>query len=55
LDSGRDYYKLGANQCCRNAILKSSEKTKISPMAEAKTRKNSFFAWIAIKQMDELA
>jgi hypothetical protein len=29
-------------------VLKSSEKTKISPMAEAKTRKNTFFAWIAI-------
>ena len=30
-------------------------KTKISPMAEAKTRKNTFFAWISIKQMNELA
>ena len=38
-----------------NAVLKSSEKTKISPMAEAKTRKNTFFAWISIKQMNELA
>jgi hypothetical protein len=27
----------------------------ISPMAEAKTRKNTFFAWISIKQMNELA
>jgi hypothetical protein len=35
-------------------FLKSSEKTKISPMAEAKTRKNTFFAWISIKQMNEL-
>jgi hypothetical protein len=24
-------------------------------MAEAKTRKNTFFAWISIKQMNELA
>jgi len=24
-------------------------------MAEAKTRKNAFFAWISIKQMNELA
>jgi len=24
-------------------------------MAEAKTRKNTFFAWISIKQMTELA
>jgi hypothetical protein len=27
----------------------------ISPMAEAKTRKNTFFASIAIKQMNESA
>lgn len=39
----------------RNAVLESSEKTKISPMAEAKTRKNTFFAWISIKQMNKLA
>ena len=30
-------------------------KTKISPMAEAKTPKNTFFAWVLIKQMNELA
>jgi hypothetical protein len=35
--------------------FKIIEKTKISPIAEAKTRKNTFFAWISIKQMNELA
>ena len=29
-------------------------KNKDSPMAEVKTRKNTFFAWISIKQMNEL-
>src|SRR5215204_4923946 len=39
---------------CRNVVLKSSEKTKISPMAEAKTRKNTFFASISIKRNESI-
>src|SRR5437762_6927715 len=54
---GREFWGRGlaTQECCRNAVLRSSEKTKISLMAEAKTRKNTFFAWISIKQMNELA
>jgi len=39
---------IGSIRVLRNAVLKSSEKTKISPMAEVKTPKNTFFAWISI-------
>jgi RimJ/RimL family protein N-acetyltransferase len=46
---------IGSIRVLQKCGLKSSEETKISPMAEAKTRKNTFFAWISIKQMNELA
>jgi len=46
---------IGSIKVLQNAALKSSEKTKISPMAEAKRRKNTFFASISIKQTNELA
>ena len=46
---------IGSIRVLQKCGLKSSEKTKISLMAEAKTRKNTFFAWISIKQMNELA
>jgi len=38
----------------RNKVeLKSSEKTTITPMAEAWTRKNTFYAWTFVKQTNE--
>ena len=46
---------IGSIRVLQKCGFKTSEKTKISPMAEAKTRKNTFFAWISIKQMNELA
>ena len=46
---------IGSIRVLQKCGFKSSEKTKISSMAEAKTRKNTFFAWISIKQMNEFA
>jgi RimJ/RimL family protein N-acetyltransferase len=46
---------IGSLRVLQKCVLKSWEKTKISPMAEAKRRKNTFFAWISIEQMNELA
>jgi len=39
---------IGSIRVLQKCGLKSSEKTKIPPMAEAKTQKNTFFAWISI-------
>jgi RimJ/RimL family protein N-acetyltransferase len=56
---GREFWGRGLATQALNRMLHlvvdRPEKTKISPMAEAKTRKNTFFAWISIKQMNELA
>ena len=46
---------IGSIRVLQKCGFKIIGKTKISPMAEAKTRKNTFFAWISIKQMNELA
>ena len=46
---------IGALRVLQKCGSKSSAKTKISPMAEAKTRKNTFFAWISIKPMNKSA
>ena len=46
---------IGSIRVLQKCGFKIIEKTKISPMAEAKRRKNTFFAWISIKQMNELA
>jgi hypothetical protein len=39
---------IGSLRVLQKRGFKISGKTKISPMAEAKTRKNTFFAWISI-------
>jgi hypothetical protein len=43
---------IGSIRVLQKCGLKIIGKTKISPMAEAKTRKNTFFAWISIKQIN---
>ena len=44
---------IGSIRVLQKCGFKIIGKTKISPMAEAKTRKNTFFAWISVKQMNE--
>jgi RimJ/RimL family protein N-acetyltransferase len=43
---------IGSIRVLQKCGFKIIEKNKISPMAEAKTRKNTFFAWIAINQLN---
>jgi len=46
---------IGSIRVLQKCGFKIIGKIKISPMVEAKTQKNTFFAWISIKRMNELA
>src|SRR5204862_8267494 len=45
---------IGSIRVLQKCGFKIIGKTKISPMAEANSRKNTFFAWISIKQMKKI-